>query len=159
MQALLPIPDFEFGFTTCNNIQHPKIQLLKLDDRQLGVHKVSPKTIHKVVQPPNCTSTNLGDSPSPQIAWEAFYPKGSINPSADIPGGFTFYLSGPQKFADRLQTASEVVMSYRMMLQEGWEWRKGGKLPGVCQYHAPLREYLQPEITSSWWCRRIIIWV
>jgi hypothetical protein len=112
------------------------------------------KTIHKVVQPPN---SNLGDLPSPQMAWEAFYPKGSINPSADIPGGFTLF----QKFADRLQTASEVVMSYRMMLQEGWEWRKGGKLPGVCKYHVQLVNIfsLKSLLDSSWWRRRIIIWV
>ena len=127
--------DFEFGFTTCNYIQDPKIQLFELDDHQLGVHKVSSRTTHKVVQPPNPTLANLGGLPSPETAWEAFYPEGSINPSADIPGGFSFYLSGPQEFADRLETASEVVMSYRMMLQDGWEWKKGGKLPGVCKYH------------------------
>jgi len=68
---------------------------------------------------------------------EAFYPKGSINLSADIPGGFSFYLSEPQEFADRLdsETGSEVVMSHRVMLQDQWEWMKGGKLPGVCKYH------------------------
>ena len=122
--------DFEFGFTTCKHIQHTKIQLFELDDHQLGVHKVSSRTTHKVVQPPFSTIVNLGCLPAPETAWEAFYPEGSINPSADIPGGFSFYLSGPQEFADRLETASEVVMSYRMMLQDGWEWKKGGKLPG-----------------------------
>ncbi|KAF8816012.1 polysaccharide lyase family 14 protein [Phlegmacium glaucopus] len=127
---LIPIQDFEFGFTTCNHLQHPKIRLIRLNDRQLGVHKVSSKTTHKVVQPPNPTLTK-GDPPPPDTAWEAFYPEGSINPTADIPGGFSLYLSGPQDFADRLETASEVVMSYRMMLQDGWEWKKGGKLPGV----------------------------
>jgi hypothetical protein len=128
--------NFEFGFTTCKYIQHPKIQLFELNDHQLGVHKVSSRTTHEVVQPPNSTLTNLGGLPSPEAAWEAFYPEGSISPSANIPGGFSFYLSGPQEFADRLETASEVVLSYRMMLQDGWEWKKGGKLPGVCKYHA-----------------------
>ena len=131
LTTLVPIPDFELGFTTCIHIQHPKIQLLKLDDRQLRVHKVSSRTTHKVVQPPN---SNLGGLPSSETAWEAFYPEGSINPSADIPGGFSFYLSGPKEFSERLETASEVVMSYRMMLQKGWEWKKGGKLPGICNY-------------------------
>ena len=128
--------DFSFGFTTCKHIQHLKVQLVKLDDRELGVHKVSSRTTHKVVQPPspNSTLVNWGSLPPPDTAWEAFYPEGSINPSADIPGGFSFYLSGPQEFADRLETASEVVMSYSMMLQDGWEWKKGGKLPGVCKY-------------------------
>ena len=132
--------DFELGFTTCKHIQHPKIQLFKLDDHQLGVHKVSSRTTHNVVQPPlaNAMLANLESPPSPpspETAWEAFYPEGSINPSADIPGGFSFYLSGPQEFAARLETASEVVMSYRMMLQDGWEWKKGGKLPGVCKHY------------------------
>lgn len=138
MHPLIPIPDFEFGFTTCSHVQHPKIQLLGLNDCQLGVHKVSSRTTHNVVQPPNSTLTNF---PSPDTAWEAFYPEGSINPSADIPGGFSFYLSGPQDFADRLKTASEVVMSYRMMLQEGWRWQKGGKLPGVCEFTYSTRGY------------------
>ena len=125
--------DFELGFTTSKYIQHPKIQIFELDDHQLGVHKVASRTTHKVVQPPISTLINSGSHPSPEIAWEAFYPEGSINPTADIPGGFSFYLSGPKDFADRLETASEVVMSYRMMLQDGWEWKKGGKLPGVCK--------------------------
>lgn len=129
---LIPIPDFEFGFTTCNHIQHPKIQSLRLGDQELGVHKTSSRTTHKVVQPPDA---KLGDLPSPETAWEAFYPEGSINPSAVLPGGFSFYMSGPKEFADKLETACEVVMSYRMMLQDGWEWKKGGKLPGICKYH------------------------
>ena len=132
---LIPIPDFEIGFTTCNHIQHPKIQLLRLNDDQLGVYRVSSRTTHKVVQPPKSTSGSLGGGlPSPETAWEAFYPQGSVNPSSDIPGGFSFYLSGSKEFADKLETASEVVMSYRMMLQDGWEWKKGGKLPGICKY-------------------------
>ena len=139
--------DFEFGFTTCKHIQHPKIQLFKLDDHQLGVHKVSSRTTHKVVQPPNPISANVEDLPSPETAWEAFYPEGSTNPSADISGGFSFYLSGPQEFADRLETASEVVMSYRMMLQDGWEWKKGGKLPGVCKYVSRKCSCIGSEVT------------
>lgn len=138
VNPLIPIPDFEFGFTTCSHIQHPKIELIRLNDHQLGVHKVSSKTTHKVVQSPNSSSTNLGHLPSPDTAWEAFYPEGSINPSAGIPGGFGFYLSRSQEFADRLETASEVVMSYQMMLQDEWEWKKGGKLPGVCKDHIQL---------------------
>ena len=139
--------DFEYGFTTCKHIQHPKIQLFKLDDHQFGVHKVSSRTTHKVVQPPNPISANVEDLPSPETAWEAFYPEGSTNPSADISGGFSFYLSGPQEFADRLETASEVVMSYRMMLQDGWEWKKGGKLPGVCKYVSRKCSCVGSEVT------------
>ena len=64
------------GFTTCNHTQHPKIQLSKLNDHQLGVHKVSSRTTHKVqvVQPPNSTLANSqhGRSPLPETTWEVF---------------------------------------------------------------------------------------
>ncbi|KAJ7574448.1 hypothetical protein C8J56DRAFT_1008035 [Mycena floridula] len=43
---------------------------------------------------------------------EAFIQKGSINPSGEIPGNVV-----------------EAVLSYRMMLQEDWQWVKGGKFP------------------------------
>jgi hypothetical protein len=68
------------------------------------------------------------------VAWEAFYPEGSINPSATIPGGFTFYLKGPLDFAKRLESATEALFSYRVMFEEEWEWVKGGKLPGLCKW-------------------------
>jgi len=60
-----------------------------------------------------------------------FFPEGSINPSGTIPGGFGFYLSGPSNFAKRLESATEALFSYRVMFEEGWEWMKGGKLPGL----------------------------
>jgi predicted Zn-dependent protease with MMP-like domain len=28
----------------------------------------------------------------------------------------------------------EAIFSYRMMLQDEWEWVKGGKIPGVCEF-------------------------
>ncbi|KAJ7133559.1 hypothetical protein C8R44DRAFT_772670, partial [Mycena epipterygia] len=65
------------------------------------------------------------ESSTPAISWEAFYPKGSINPSAPLPGGFGFYLSGPSAFASKLESgATHVILSYRMMLQSDWEWVK-----------------------------------
>jgi len=124
---LIPRSDFITGFTTCELIDHPKIENVILDDRQLGLHKVSSGTTHHVVQFP--TSPDV--TGVPKTAWEAFYPQGSVNPSGEIPGGFGFYLAGPSAFAKRLEIASEAMFSYRMMLQEDWEWVKGGKLPGI----------------------------
>ena len=136
MQAshLIPIEDFQSGFTTCSALRLDKVIYVPLNDNELGVHKISSRTSHKLVTPPPI-NPDLSGLPSPTLAWEAFYPKGSINPSAPIPGGFGLYLSGPTSFAECLNDgAQEVVLSYRMMLEDGWEWVKGGKLPGICEW-------------------------
>lgn len=131
---LIPVSSFISGFTTCTSIKDEKIDQVNLSDKVLGVHKVTSRTKHNIVQPPSPTKSTPPAFPPPTTAWEAFYPKGSINPTAAIPGGFGFYLSGPLAFARLLENgATEVVMSYRMMLQEDWEWVKGGKLPGICE--------------------------
>ncbi|KIK68210.1 polysaccharide lyase family 14 protein [Collybiopsis luxurians FD-317 M1] len=128
------------------------------NDTALGIIKVASSQLgHPIVIPPpesnpatdeSCTSqltdqlssstSNLSIAaldlplPPPEFAWEAFYPNGSINPSGAIPGGFGFYLNGTKEFTDRLSNgATEIIMGYRMMLESGWEWVKGGKLPGI----------------------------
>jgi hypothetical protein len=93
----------------------------------LGVYKSSSNLPHKLV-----TLPAHGDQ-SPHTAWEAFFPEGSINPSATISGGFSFYLKGPSDFAKRLESATEALFSYKVMFEEEWEWVKGGKLPGLCK--------------------------
>jgi hypothetical protein len=46
-----------------------------------------------------------------------------------------FYLAGPKEIASLLdQGAKEAVFGYRVMFEKGWEWVKGGKLPGMCAY-------------------------
>ncbi|KAJ3523689.1 hypothetical protein NMY22_g11334 [Coprinellus aureogranulatus] len=125
---LLPIHEFKVGFTTSSSIEHPCVLNCTLEDKALGVHKAATKLKHPVVTPPDAVEPQF-DPPS--HAWEAFYPEGSINPSGAIPGGLSFYLSGPPEFKARLATATEVVLSYRVMLQQDWEWVKGGKLPGL----------------------------
>ena len=134
MHHLFPLPKFQYGFTT-SSLQHPGIKNVPLDDKQLNVHKSSSRTPHRLVTPPLIFHL-AHELPSPEKAWEAFYPKGSINPNAPIPGGFGFYLSGPTSFSDKLTDGrtKEVIFSYRVMLEAGWEWAKGGKLPGVCEF-------------------------
>lgn len=135
LSHLIPITHFKHGFTTSEHLHHDdRITRVKLDDHALGVHKTTSRTSHKLVSPPPLKRDGEQGGPLPNTAWEAFYPKGSINPNAPLPGGFGFHLSGPTHFADSLKSgATEAVMSYRMMLEEGWEWVKGGKLPGVCE--------------------------
>jgi hypothetical protein len=137
LSHLIPVDTFQSGFTACPSLLHEKINSVPLEDSKLGVHKVTSRTSHPLVvpPPPTASSSRITDWPAPSLAWEAFYPKGSINPSAPIPGGFGFYLSGPPAFASKLESgATHVVLSYRMMMQEGWEWVKGGKLPGICLF-------------------------
>ena len=117
------------AWTTCSKIERPGVEILPLDDRNLQVHKVTSSTSHHLVSPPS------GDGPAvPNTAWEAFYPKGSINFKSAIPGGFGFYLPGPPRFQAGLKTANEVLFSYSVMFDNGWDFVKGGKLPGICEY-------------------------
>jgi len=146
---LIPISEFITGFTTSCYVHHKNIQHVPLADKELGVHKVASRTTHNLVTPPPASASN-----APKLAWEAVYPKGSINPSATIPGGFEFYLSGPTNFSQSLKTASEVIFSYRMMLQDEWEWVKGGKLPGACKFCDLASVFASPPDSSCSWRRR-----
>jgi hypothetical protein len=116
------------GFTTCPAVILPDIKNIRLSDASLGVHRVAGRTTHDIVTPPSPHS-HLGNLPDQ--AYEAFYPKGGINPRADLPSGFSFYVSGPEWFRERAMEAREVSWSYRVMFENGWEGAKGGKLPGV----------------------------
>lgn len=84
---------------------------------------------HEVVCPPPSLHPSLDD---PRLAWEARYSKGSCSPKTKISGGLGFYLGGPKKIASLLDGgAKETVFGYRVMFEKGWEWVKGGKLPGM----------------------------
>ncbi|KAG6848478.1 hypothetical protein H0H93_016659 [Arthromyces matolae] len=130
---IIPVRKYKRAFTTSHlPAKPPAVQCVPLEDDVLGVHKVSSQTTHKLVSPPTPLHEQSHGYNSPEKAWEAFYPQGSINPASALPGGFGFHLTGPKEFAEELDRgAREVVFSYRMMLQDGWEWVKGGKLPGV----------------------------
>lgn len=128
---LLPVPPARIasGFTTSPLVDIPNIVHVVLADNSLGVHRISSHTTHHVITPP-------GDHTSHPKAWEAIFPKGSINPGnkAAPLGGFGFYIHGPAQFHDDLKThkPTEVLMSYDLRFEDDWGWRKGGKLPGIC---------------------------
>jgi hypothetical protein len=68
-----------------------------------------------------------------KTAWEAIYPAGSFSPGNALRGGFGFYVNGMSDFRDAVQGgATEVMFGYSVAFQAGWEWVKGGKLPGGC---------------------------
>ncbi|KAJ7643650.1 polysaccharide lyase family 14 protein, partial [Roridomyces roridus] len=150
---LFPVSSFSTAFATCcfnlgprsidsaacPTLHVPGVDSVALRDADVGVYYATPGTSHTLVVPPPISSGGQSspdlsehDWPAPSLAWEAFYPNGSINPAALIPGGFGFYVAGPAAFSEKLAAgATHAVLSYRMLLQEGWEWVKGGKLPGI----------------------------
>ncbi|KAI0667039.1 hypothetical protein C8Q78DRAFT_1056133 [Trametes maxima] len=134
LSDVLSVPESRIlvGFTTSTLVTTPPGVVVPLSDKELGVHKVTSATTHQRVRPPVPVG---GDAAV--FAWEAFYPEGSINPGnkAAPPGGFGFYLGGPPPFAGALNdlgtTSGEVVMSYDVLLEDNFAFRKGGKLPGL----------------------------
>jgi hypothetical protein len=124
-----PSQTYISGFTTSPYVDMGSISHVALSDSALGVTKVSSGTAHPVVAGPN-TDEN---------AWEATYPEGSYVPSSGtVLGGFGFYLAGPSSFSSQLSSAKEVMTSYSVMFENDWEWQKGGKLPGQCEYQLRL---------------------
>ncbi|KAF8526876.1 hypothetical protein BU17DRAFT_40262 [Hysterangium stoloniferum] len=121
-QLFPPTMGFITGFTTSCSVYMPQIAQVDLSDSALGITKVSSGASHPVVTGPGNHQC---------AAWEATYPKGSYAPSSgDVVGGFGFYLAGPPEFASALKTAKNVLTSYSVRFEEGWDWQKGGKLPG-----------------------------
>ncbi|KAI0333233.1 hypothetical protein GY45DRAFT_1368496 [Cubamyces sp. BRFM 1775] len=130
---IFPVPDARLllGFTTLTLVTSPNISVVPLSDKDLGVHKVSHSTTHNLVHPP----VPVNGDPS-QLAWEAVFPEGSINPGNKTAplGGFGFYLRGPPAFAEALKDPAvngEVVMGYDVLFEENFHFQKGGKLPGI----------------------------
>ncbi|KAI0937873.1 hypothetical protein AcW1_003915 [Taiwanofungus camphoratus] len=123
------------GFTTAPPVRAPSpIAIVPLSDHDLGVHKLSSRTRHPLAAPPAPSAPPPDPDSSPAIAWEAAFPRGSLNPAnaSAPPGGFGFYLRGPPAFAAQLARAEEVLMGYAVMFEDGWAWGRGGKLPGIC---------------------------
>lgn len=118
-KTLFPV-EFKDGFSTSSTIKHPLVINVPLEDKALGVHRIQKST------PERKTVVKAGHQ-----AWQAFYPKGSINPAGKIKGGFGCYLQGPDGWAKKLQAATEVTFGYRVQFQKGFHWVKGGKLPGI----------------------------
>ena len=116
--------EYYSGFTTALGVFVPGVFLAPLDDDALNVTKVQKNLTHNVVWQNH------------KLAWEAIYPEGSINPGnkAHPPGGFGFYLGGTDEFFDEISNgAEEIMLSYSVMFEDGFEFNRGGKLPGACE--------------------------
>ena len=75
--------------------------------------------------------TVMSPEPNSRPAMLAIFPKGSCSLS-NTNGGFSFYSPGPGNVD--LTTAKEVTFGYSVMFEEGFQFNKGGKLPGLCEY-------------------------
>lgn len=72
---------------------------------------------------------SAGNAPDGSYALIANYPAGTVKLSA--PGhGYSFYSSGDNDGIE-ITGAKEVVFSYSVMFQAGFQFNKGGKLPGL----------------------------
>lgn len=87
---------------------------------------------------------------------QAHYPKGSYTFTHSPEGGLSFYAPGPD--AVDLTTAKEATFGYSVMFEDGFEWQKGGKLPGLCEYlsYVALCHYLFFSISLHFWKPQMI---
>ena len=69
-------------------------------------------------------------APDGQYSLRAFYPQGSYTLEHEPLGGISFYAPGPANVD--LSTAMEATLAYSVFFPEGFEFNKGGKLPGLC---------------------------
>jgi len=72
--------------------------------------------------------TVMSPGPNPKKSMEAVYAQGSWDLHRGVQGGFSFYAPGPQHVD--LTLAKEATFAYSVMFEAGWDWNRGGKLPG-----------------------------
>lgn len=70
------------------------------------------------------------DAPDGRLSMQAIYPEGSYTFSHDPQGGFSFYAPGPASVD--LTTAKEATFGYTAYFPSGFDFVKGGKVPGLC---------------------------
>ncbi|KAJ6613625.1 hypothetical protein B0H10DRAFT_2165265 [Mycena sp. CBHHK59/15] len=112
--ALFPVPNAVAKWTTLPGAAGA----LPLSDATFKPFKVMSGTTHDYVA-----------APDGKQAMQAKYPEGSYVPSKKPAGGFSFYAPGAD--AIDFTTAAELTFGYSVMFPAGFQWNKGGKLPGI----------------------------
>jgi hypothetical protein len=72
------------------------------------------------------------DAPDGELSMQAFYPAGSYNFQNSPQGGFSFYAPGPASVD--LTTAKEATFGFTVYFPAGFDFVKGGKIPGLCEF-------------------------
>jgi len=70
------------------------------------------------------------NAPDGTSALIANYPAGTVDYSSSTGHGFSFYSEGMHNGVN-VEGAKEVLFSYSVFFQDGFNFVKGGKLPGV----------------------------
>ncbi|KAF5372895.1 hypothetical protein D9758_001456 [Tetrapyrgos nigripes] len=115
LSMLFPIPTNGSGKSWTTASESPNA--LPLSDETLVVSKDKKGLLH-----------NFGTFDG-KNTMKAVFPKDSYIPSKDPPGGLSFYAAGPADVD--LTTALEATLGYSVYFPDGFEWVKGGKLPGL----------------------------
>ena len=115
LEQLLPITKSIASWTTS-----PSKWALPLDDATFRPTKEIKSLSHSYV-----------NAPDGKKSMQAHYPKGSYNFEHQPQGGFSFYAPGPQDVD--LSTAKEATFGYSVLFPDGFNFVKGGKLPGICK--------------------------
>lgn len=68
-------------------------------------------------------------APDGKQAMQAIYPKGSYTFTHTPRGGFSFYAPGPDSLD--MTTAKTLTFGYSVFFEDGFDFNKGGKLPGL----------------------------
>ncbi|KAJ6525685.1 hypothetical protein B0H19DRAFT_1084791 [Mycena capillaripes] len=68
-------------------------------------------------------------APDGKQAMQATYPEGSYTFTHSPQGGLSFYAPGPNSLD--MTTAKTLTLGYSVFFEEGFEFNKGGKLPGL----------------------------
>ncbi|KAJ7220524.1 hypothetical protein GGX14DRAFT_354603 [Mycena pura] len=68
-------------------------------------------------------------APDGKYAMRAIYPEGSWTPSNNPRGGISFYAPGSDDLD--MTTAKELTFGYSVFFEKGFQFNKGGKLPGI----------------------------
>ncbi|KAF9648354.1 hypothetical protein BDM02DRAFT_3115530 [Thelephora ganbajun] len=90
-------------------------------------HPIDDETFRSVMILSNTTRRVL-KAPDGITSLEGFYPNRSYTFTHTPRGGFSFYAPGPEDVD--LTTAREATFAYTVLFPDGFEWVKGGKLPG-----------------------------
>lgn len=115
--ALFPVPGFSKSWSTSPRADNP----LPLSDGTLRPTRLMKALSHDYV-----------DAPDGKLAMKAHYPKGSYTFGHQPQGGLSFYAPGPGSVD--LTEAKEATFGYSVFFEQGFEFQKGGKLPGLCTY-------------------------
>ncbi|KAA1477666.1 hypothetical protein DENSPDRAFT_844847 [Dentipellis sp. KUC8613] len=115
-QMLFPKGRGSSSWTTASDLSGA----IPLSDATFRPTKLIKSLSHTYMQSPG---------PDSKLSMQAKYPEGSWTYDHDPAGGLSFYAPGPEDVD--LSTAKEVTFGYAIMFENDFEWKKGGKIPGL----------------------------